>query len=143
MTQNSPIFVPLRSSLALCMAVFMLLAGPLAAAKSPQDMPYVSGEDLRQGVSLRGQWQFHPGDNLDWAAVSLNETGWVGKAMPGRWDKDNFHASNPMAWYRLTLQLDPQLLACDQLSQLSVRMGKVLSAYELYAGGELVGGVGI
>lgn len=47
-----------------------------------------------------------------------------------------------MAWYRLSLQLDPALLQQGQLSQLAVRLGKVLSAYELYAGGKLVGGVG-
>jgi diguanylate cyclase (GGDEF)-like protein len=48
-----------------------------------------------------------------------------------------------MAWYRLPVTLDPHSRYFEHATErLAVRIGKVMDAYELYAGGELLGGVG-
>ncbi len=60
------------------------------------------------------------------------------RPVPGRWEQGGFPGSAQMAWYRLTLDLSE---VADR-SQLAVRIGEVLRAYEFYAGGRLPGGVG-
>lgn len=100
-------------------------------------------ENMDATYSLKGNWQFLPGDNLDWASPSYDDSGWGSKRVPERWDKEGFPQSNQFAWYRLTLKFDESLLDDrGSLSHLGIRIGKIMSAYELYAGGELVGGVG-
>ena len=128
---------------AFAVCCLLVMGQAVHARTAGAEMPNVSAENLRQGLSLRGQWRFQPGDDSAWAAVSLDDSVWSSMGLPERWPQGGFPDVGHMAWYRLSLQLDPQLLQDDkQLAQLAVRMGKVLSAYELYAGGELMGGVG-
>ena len=137
---TSQLFGAVFTALALlCLAV----SGSPALAKSvPGELPYVTADNLRAGLSLRGQWRFQPGDELSWAGTELDDSGWGSMGVPGLWPQGGYPEVGQMAWYRLSLQLDPALLQDIEQSQLAVRMGKVLSAYELYAGGQLVGGVG-
>ena len=134
----------LRQAFLLAVVVCcLLLTGPFAQARSVSgDLPFVTPEDFREGLSLRGQWRFQPGDDLSWSAPVLDDSAWLSMGIPQRWPEGGYPELGNMAWYRLSLQLDPALLQEGQLSQLAVRMGKVLSAYELYAGGQLIGGVG-
>ncbi len=121
----------------------LLLAGSLTqAASTTEGLPFITGENLREGISLRGQWRFKPGDNIAWAIPAVDDSSWSSMAVPDRWPSGGFPESGQMAWYRLSLRLDPELVRESQISQLAVRIGKVLSAYELYAGGKRVGGVG-
>jgi diguanylate cyclase (GGDEF)-like protein len=100
-------------------------------------------QGLRQGISLAGEWRFRPGDDPAWAAPDYDDSGWAGMQVPGRWPAAGFPASGQMAWYRLEVQLDAAAREeLDLLHQLGVRLGKVLSAYEIYAGGQLLGGAG-
>ena len=131
------------SVLAVAAVFCLLIANTPAQAKAAlSELPYVTAEAIREGISLRGQWRFQPGDNLDWAAPGLDGNNWASVDMPQRWPRGGYPEHNHLAWYRLTLQLEPQLAGVNQAPLLAVRLGKVLSAYELYAGGELVGGVG-
>ena len=133
----------LRPALALAATLCLLLAGQVAHSTSANPVaPWIDGQSLRDGLSLKGQWRFQAGDNLDWASPALDDRGWNSMSLPGRWPAGGFPAHGQVAWYRLTLQVAPELLDDDSLSELAVRMGKVLSAYELYAGGQLLGGVG-
>lgn len=133
----------LRTVLAVA-ALACLLAGgaPAQARGAASELPQVSADALREGVSLRGQWRFRPGDNLDWAAPGLEDGDWNSIDMPQRWPRGGYPEQQNLGWYRLKLKLGPQLRGAAEGPILAVRMGKVLSAYELYAGGELVGGVG-
>ncbi len=129
-------------ALALAIALCLLIACPAVHAGSGAAIPpRVDLETLQEGLSLKGQWRFRPGDNLDWAQPGLDDSGWALMSVPGRWPAGGYPEHNQVAWYRLTLQIDPALVASDA-ADLAVRMGKVLSAYELYAGGRLIGGVG-
>ena len=100
--------------------------------------PHLMKDALDDGFSLSGQWRFSPGDNIDWAAADFDDSAWTSRSMPGRWEKGGFPDSGQMAWYRLTLDLS-DVTATEQLA---VRMGEVMGAYELYVGGQLLGGVG-
>ncbi len=123
------------------LALFSTLA--MAAPIPVADVPIISVDTARSGYSLVGQWQFQPGDNKHWAAADFNDGDWASTAIPQRWPAEGFPETGQMAWYRLTVQFDlrsPSQRA--DLSQLGIRLGKVMSAYELYAGGQLVGGVG-
>ena len=119
--------------LAALSILLMLLAAPAMSAS-----PQVIDGDLQSGFSLAGQWRFKPGDNVAWADPGLDDGAWVSRPVPGRWEDGGYPATGQMAWYRLTLDLSnaapPQ--------QLAVRIGEVLGAYELYVGGQLLGGVG-
>lgn len=107
------------------------------------EVPVVGAEVLQDGFSLERQWQFRPGDDLAWAAPEYDSTDWVERDVPGRWRAGGYPESNQMAWYRLTLKFDLQQLRRDQNQQeVAIKLGKITSAYELYAGGRLLGGVG-
>lgn len=131
------------SALALAASLCLLIAGQVAHSQPAEHLkPRVDGQALRDGLSLRGQWRFQSGDESGWASPDFDESSWESAKVPGRWPAGGYPESGQIAWYRLTLQLAPGLLGSEQMSDLAVRMGKVLSAYELYAGGELIGGVG-
>lgn len=106
------------------------------------EIPRVSVNNLNEGLSLRGQWRFSPGDDLGWARPSLDDSQWDLVRVPERWPEGGYPEQGQMVWYRLALRVDPALRDTRLLDRLAVRMGKVLSAYELYAGGELIGSVG-
>jgi diguanylate cyclase (GGDEF)-like protein len=128
-------------SSAVVMAILLLLCGGVWAVRS--DAPRLTVESLQETYSLKGDWQFLPGDNLLWATPNYDDSHWGSKLVPSRWGKEGYPESNNFAGYRLTLKLDESLLADEgNLSHLGVRIGKVMDAYELYAGGELMGGVG-
>ncbi|KAA1188908.1 diguanylate cyclase [Pseudohalioglobus sediminis] len=129
--------------LALIFAVCLLTAGQWARAQSvPQEIPRVSAENLGEGLSLRGQWRFRPGDDVNWADPALEDKHWQTLRVPERWPMSGYPEYGHMGWYRLTLGVDPALHGTRLLEEVAVKMGKVLSAYELYAGGELIGSVG-
>ena len=123
----------LLGPLGAVLVLLLLLAFP--AVGGP---PQVIATDLHQGFSLAGQWRFRPGDDLAWAEPGIDDNSWMTRPVPGRWEQGGFPGSGQMAWYRLTLDLSE----VTDRSQLAVRLGEVLGAYEFYAGGRLMGGVG-
>ena len=102
----------------------------------------VSVEDLAKPVSIAGVWQFQIGDEPGWAAPGLDDSNWKQAGMPSSASQDSVDYAG-MAWYRLTIQLDLGNPAVrEQLGALAVSLGAVRSAYEVYAGGRKLGGVG-
>ena len=93
-------------------------------------------------MSLAGQWQFNPGDDVAWAAPTFNASEWQQVTVPAR-SPEGYSGYSGMGWYRLTVQLDLQQAdTSEQLNRVAVMLGAVESAYEFYAGGQLVGGIG-
>ncbi|MEM7585452.1 MAG: ATP-binding protein [Acidobacteriota bacterium] len=94
-------------------------------------------------VELTGIWKTRSGDDLSWAATALDESGWSEVTIPtGLLGSDDVG----MAWYRRKLRLSSggRQLTLEQLAdlRLGVTLGKVDSAYEIFAGGQRLGGVG-
>ncbi len=94
--------------------------------------------------SLAVPWKFHPGDNLAWKEPRFDDAGWRELQIPTGFGRRDAEAA--FAWYRLEVDLTPdgrQLTVSEQSDlRLGITIGKVDSAYEIYAGGQLLGGVG-
>ncbi len=129
--------------LALVAACCLLLVSQQGSTQAAVvEIPRVSSALFSEGLSLRGEWRFRPGDDMNWARPALDDQHWQLVRMPQRWPVGGYPEHDNMGWYRLSLRVDPSLRDVRLLDQLAVRMGKVLSAYELYAGGHLIGSVG-
>jgi len=104
----------------------------------------LSVNEALAGVSLTRAWKFRLGDDPSGADPELDDSAWQTVTLPHRWHSDDGGASSQnYAWYRLHLKFSVRdELQREQLAQLGFRLGGVLSAYEVYAGGEQVGGVG-
>ncbi len=116
----------------------------IAAVSQATAQPAVEMTDLDQTLSLAVDWRFQPGNDLRWAAPDFDDSDWRRIRIPtgfGRYD-----VKSEIAWYRLTLQIGPPGRGPepDERSdlRLAVTIGKVDSAYEIFAGGIPLGGVG-
>jgi diguanylate cyclase (GGDEF)-like protein len=100
-------------------------------------------ENLDQPVSIAGAWRFQPGDDIAWAAADYPDRGWASLMVPRDWGRQGYDDFSGMAWYRVNLYFDlDDAHVVRQLEQAGVTLGKIHSAYELYAGGELLGSIG-
>lgn len=87
--------------------------------------------------SIEGQWKFKAGDNIGWAASRWDDADWSIVELPGSWQQEGFPEQNQLAWYRQTISVDGL-----PLQDLGIRIGAVRNAYQIFAGGQLLGGVG-
>ena len=119
------------------MLLFIAVAGN--AAGEPVEL-----SDLDQAVSLAVMWKFQPGDNAGWAAPDYDHSGWRTIRIPTGFGRDD--ASGELAWYRLEIQVGPPGRGPTPEERADLRLaltiGKVDSAYEVFAGGVRLGGVG-
>lgn len=142
--------LPIIRRLLLPQIALLLVAGLLSGmmavsthANGPAEAPLINEEAIRNGVSLAGQWLFRAGDEPAWSEPGLDDRDWSPLEVPQRWPDGGFPESGQMGWYRLSLKFDLDNPAhSPDLSRLGVRIGKIHNAYELYAGGKLLGGVG-
>jgi diguanylate cyclase (GGDEF)-like protein len=109
-----------------------------------QEQTQITAKDLEGPFSIQGQWHFKPGDNLTWAARGYDDSQWSLVEIHGRWPGDGHPEHGQMAWYRKSLQLAPNAMLRGPGfdNGLGVQIGRILSAYELYANGRLIGGAG-
>jgi diguanylate cyclase (GGDEF)-like protein len=100
-------------------------------------------ESLESPQSIAGAWRFQVGDNMAWAEPGYDDLGWPEVLVPKDLGAQGYADYTGMAWYRFSVKFvpDDEQLRPD-LDHLGVNIGKVHSAYELYAGGILLGGVG-
>ncbi|HTU80892.1 MAG TPA: hypothetical protein VMF61_02120 [Candidatus Acidoferrales bacterium] len=105
-------------------------------------------------LPLDGPWKFHPGDDPRWASPAFDDSAWATQSLaapvssndgdqgithyaPG-WAAQGFRGYRGFAWYRI--RVDTPLLARGDLAILGPAMAD--SAYQVYAGGKLAGGIG-
>jgi signal transduction histidine kinase/CheY-like chemotaxis protein len=117
--------------------LFMAAAG-ITADASPLEIR--STDEI---TSLAVAWKFRPGDDPMWAASNLDD-GWREIRIPTGFGRNDVESA--FAWYRLELDLAPGEQTLDDAEradlQLGITVGKVDSAYEIYAGDLYLGGVG-
>jgi signal transduction histidine kinase/CheY-like chemotaxis protein len=112
------------------------------ATLAPGDAALVV-ESLERPVSLAGTWRTRLGDDPSWAAPDCDDSGWDAVSVPVGWGYSRGGRHSPYAWYRLRLQLAPRLVSGDRSDlRLGLQLGKVDSAYEIFAGGIKLGGQG-
>lgn len=122
--------------LLLCIGYFFSFAEPTHG----QAVAGINEVSSTQVQSIAGQWKFKAGDEPIWASATFDDSQWPQITVPRRWSDQGFPQTNQFAWYRLKIQLAPATEG--DWGQLGVEIGKVLSAYEFYAGGKLLGGIG-
>jgi len=98
----------------------------------------ICSSSLANERSIEGQWKFKAGDNIEWATSQWDDADWSMAQLPGIWPEDGFPDQNQFAWYRQTVRVDNL-----PLQDLGIRMGAVRNAYQLFAGGQLLGGIGV
>ncbi|MEM1177072.1 MAG: ATP-binding protein [Acidobacteriota bacterium] len=102
--------------------------------------PTGEGGDRERGVTtvlnLEGPWRFLPDDDLDYAEPDFDDRSWPSISLPTGFGRTD--AESSFAWYRRTVELPTTLRRYG----LGVTIGKVDSAYVLYADGVELGGVG-
>lgn len=123
-------------------ALVWLLAPLLLLQLAPATASTFTIKSLHPPVSIAGAWRFHTGDNMAWAAADFDDSGWSSLMVPRDWRAQGYDDLIGMAWYRATLQFDLGPEGTIDLNHLGVTIGKIHSAYELYAGGILLGGSG-
>ena len=90
--------------------------------------------------SLAGEWRFRTGDDPAFARPDFDDSSWETLRVPGGWGRQGHAGLSGIAWYRVAVNVDEDTLRSPRA--LGVALDKVDSAYELYAGGRKLGGVG-
>lgn len=134
-----------RPRVAACLLV-ALLAGVLislsaAAAERASGLVVLDPGEAQAGQKLKSGWRFRVGDDLAWARPGYDDSDWAEVNLPHRWDSTGSEDGGAYSWYRLHIHFSSEPNWQNEQS-LALRLGAVLSAYELYAGGQLVGGNG-
>ena len=83
-------------------------------------------------VPLDGVWLYQTGDDLAWAEPDFNDESWTELQVPLDWGLQGFNGYSGIAWYRKTIRFDiTDPLVNAQINSLSLKMGRIHSAYEL------------
>jgi hypothetical protein len=131
-------------------ALMLCRVGLLAVAASAAWLPAQSF-DLDRGrepvVSLDGPWRFHPGDSPNvqgsdkgqtplWAAPGLDDSGWPLLRSSASWSSQGYPAMSGFGWYRFAIKVP----AGDRPT--SLLLAPIVTSFEVYVDGSLVGGSG-
>lgn len=94
-------------------------------------------QDLGKGaVTLHGPWQFHTGDDPNWANPAFDDSSWGHISADATWGSQGRGGYVGYAWYRLRLALSPAPSASPDFAML---IPPVDDACEIYWNGVLVG----
>ena len=114
----------------LAVGAFLLIL--VAAAARP-------GPDA--SIRLSGGWKAKEGDDRAWAGRDYDDSSWADVRAPAGWGRRRGE-DVPFSWFRRTIVLDAENRASAARGTLGLTLGKVDSAYEVFAGGIGLGGVG-
>jgi len=122
-----------------------LVALGSAAGAEPRAGPDLIVASLEAPASLATTWRMATGDDLARAKPDYDDSAWTPVRVPLGWGRQS-GPRVPFAWYRITVQVGPVGIGptTEERERLRVGLavGKVDSAYEVYAGGMKLGGVG-
>ena len=94
-----------------------------------------------EAVSIAGTWKQRLGDDPAWSQPDFDDSGWSDLNVPMGWGRRGGPEA-PFAWVRRTVELGPARASAAAPGGLALTLGKVDSAYEVFAGGVRLGGVG-
>jgi signal transduction histidine kinase/DNA-binding NarL/FixJ family response regulator len=124
------------------MAVHALLVLTALLANAPASGAALEIVSLDPPTSLSGTWRYRTGDDPSWASAELDDSGWSGIRVPTGWGPAAYDGPRAeFVWYRRALVLSGVPDGPDE-PRVAVAIGKVDSAYEVYASGVRLGGVG-
>ncbi|MGA8727332.1 MAG: SpoIIE family protein phosphatase [Terracidiphilus sp.] len=121
--------------------VFFTLVGFTSLAAAQTVAPVLAIDGLGKGIApLDGPWQFHVGDNLEWALPQTGDgagnVGWEQISPDKTWGAQGHPSYTGYAWYRKHLHIQPAPGAPPDFALL---IRHVDDAYEIYWNGTLIG----
>jgi len=116
-----------------------LIAGVLQLAAA-QPAPVLILKDIGPGeVAIDGDWQFHLGDDMLWAAPGYDDSQWEHIKADDTWGAQTHPGYTGFAWYRRYLDITPSPAGSQKQA---ILMPPVDDAYEVYWNGEKIGNQG-
>jgi len=138
--------VPRRSrSFGLFVLIVMAAAAVLArAGVSPAAAPSTPHTLVLDGLGkgaapLDGPWQFHTGDNPDWASPSFDDSTWEQLTADKPWGQQGHANYADYAWYRRSIGITP---APGVSPDVQLLIPAIDDVYEIYWNGVKVGQLG-
>ena len=123
-----------RALLGICVSVSL---GCICAAQAqPAGGKFSFDLDREPIASLDGQWRFHAGDDPRWSQPDFDDNNWTLIRTGQSWYTQGFPQLDGFAWYRATIQIP------DKPQDLSLLVPYVVTSYQVFANGQLLGGVG-
>jgi diguanylate cyclase (GGDEF)-like protein len=111
----------------------------LSFAAYSKDINIVSFENA---IDISGQWKYQVGDNATWSNPQYNDSAWDQITVPQNWGASDIPSDVDYLWYRLKVKIDRSTVDQKDLHRLSVYVGHIMSAYEIYVNGYRLGGLG-
>ena len=115
----------------LMMLLIVLLAGSVARA---QIFGFIGAHQPL--ISLDGLWKFHAGDNPEWKRPDFDDAQWPLLRSDTAWTKQGYPNYGGFGWYRFQVELP------DGRQPVSLFLPPILTGYEVYADGVLIGKAG-
>jgi len=94
-----------------------------------------------EALSIAGTWKHRLGDDPGWSRPDFDDSGWNELEAPMGWGQRS-GPEVPLGWFRRAVFLAPSGSSATAPGGLALTLGKVDSAYEVFAGGMRLGGVG-
>jgi hypothetical protein len=114
-----------------------VVVGALQPTGSADNVPILAIEHIGRGaVPIDGEWQFHVGDDMRWAAPAYDDSQWERISTDQTWGAQNHPSYTGFAWYRRHLDIHSSPLPKFRLA---ILMPPVEDAYELFWNGVLIG----
>ena len=85
---------------------------------------------------LDGLWRFHTGDDPHWADPAFDDSSWALLRSDDSWTTQGYKDYGGMAWYRF------QVVLPDHHRPLALVMRRLMTSYQVFAGGRLIGQYG-
>jgi hypothetical protein len=121
-------------------ALLALLGTSSFVAAQTSSVPSLIVSGLGRGtVPLDGAWQFHTGDNHDWALPEYDDSQWEQIDIARPWGDQGHWAYSGFAWYRRHLSFGPPSAGYEpNPDDVAMFMPHSQSIYEVYWNGLLV-----
>ncbi len=111
----------------------------LPTASNQTSKPLVLDGMGKGTADLGGLWQFHLGDDPQWARPSYDDSKWESLLVDSPWGAQSHPSYAGIAWYRRHIDIIPEPGASGQFRLL---IPNAQDAYEVYWNGKLVGRYG-
>jgi hypothetical protein len=113
------------------------VAGATQATTKADPTPILSIKNIGRGeVPVDGQWQFHLGDDMRWAAAAYDDSLWERITTNKTWGTQTHPSYTGFAWYRRHLDIPFSSL---RNVKLAILMPPVEDAYEVFWNGVPIG----
>ncbi len=91
-------------------------------------------------VQLNHGWKFRPGDNLDYAAPSFNDSQWVPIQVDRNWENQGYEKLDGFAWYRIKFLVPSRMKDIAYLKDgLRIFLGKINNFDQSFLNGKVFG----